>query len=106
MRFTSTWSPMRSVFSIELEGIANAWTTKVIMNNPVANTAASEARNSTGVSLGFFSTTFSALLFFLAIVIVATPRQSNRFREAAIVCPERHLRNDNSGPARPPTVLA
>jgi hypothetical protein len=39
-----------------------------MMNNPVANTAASEARNSTGVSFGLFSTTFSALLFFFATV--------------------------------------
>src|SRR5579864_1138472 len=46
---------MSSVFSIELEGISNACTTKVMMNKPVTSTAASEARNSTVVSFGFSS---------------------------------------------------
>jgi hypothetical protein len=54
-RFTKTWSPISSVSSIELEGISNACTTNVMMNNPVTSTAASEERNSTAVSLGFSS---------------------------------------------------
>ena len=32
MRFTKTWSPMSSVFSMELEGISKACTTNVMMN--------------------------------------------------------------------------
>src|SRR5436305_3165730 len=56
MRLTKTWSPMSSVFSIELEGISKACTTNVMMNRPVTSTAASEARNSTVVSRGFSST--------------------------------------------------
>ena len=46
---------MSSVFSIELDGISNACTTNVMMNNPVTNTAASDERNSTVDSLGFSS---------------------------------------------------
>ena len=34
MRFTKTWSPISSVFSIELDGISNACTTNVMMNKP------------------------------------------------------------------------
>jgi hypothetical protein len=53
------------VFSIELEGISNACTTKVMMNNPVTSTAASDDRNSTVVSRGFSSTSiFSLAIFF------------------------------------------
>src|SRR5579864_1797687 len=58
MRFTKTWSPISNVFSIELDGISNACTTKVMMNSPVTNTAASDDRNSTVVSFGFSSTLF------------------------------------------------
>src|SRR3954471_6204285 len=64
-RFTNTWSPISSVFSIELEGISNACTMKVMMNNPVTNTPAREARNSTVVSRGFSSCFFSS--FFLSV---------------------------------------
>src|SRR5215467_6305934 len=46
---------MSSVFSMELEGISKACTTKVMMNSPVTRTAASEARNSTVVSFCFSS---------------------------------------------------
>src|ERR1039457_6454187 len=60
MRFTKTWSPISSVFSIELDGISNACTTNVMMNNPVPNTAASDERNSTVDSLGFSSATLSS----------------------------------------------
>ena len=42
--------------------------TKVMMNNPVTNTAASEAKNSTVVSFCFSSATFS--ISFFANVIV------------------------------------
>ena len=59
MRFTKTWSPISRVFSIELDGISNACTTNVMMNNPVTSTAASDARNSTVVSLGFSSASLS-----------------------------------------------
>src|SRR5437870_3572260 len=54
-RFTNTWSPIRSVFSIEAEGISNACRTKVIIKSPVTKTPASDARNSTVVSRGFSS---------------------------------------------------
>src|SRR5437868_5534170 len=50
---------MRRVFSIELEGISNACSTNVMMNKPVTSTPAREARNSTVVSRGFSSTSFS-----------------------------------------------
>src|SRR3984885_14371419 len=69
MRFTKTWSPISRVFSIELEGISNACTTKVMMNNPFIRTAASDDRNSTVVSRGFSSSSFFALLSFFATVI-------------------------------------
>src|SRR5271166_3659877 len=70
MRFTKTWSPISSVFSIELEGISNACTTKVMMNSPVTSTAARDARNSTVVSFGFSSaTTLSSTFSFLATFI-------------------------------------
>src|SRR5262249_22267302 len=62
-RFTKTWSPIRSVSSIELEGISKACRTNVMMNRPVTSTAASEARNSTVVSRGFSG---CAVLSFLA----------------------------------------
>src|SRR6202049_776714 len=66
MRFTKTWSPISSVFSMELDGISNACTTNVMMNSPVTNTAASDERNSTVDSLGFSSATLSsnAISFF------------------------------------------
>src|SRR5579862_2440 len=38
---------------MELDGISNACTMKVMMNRPVTSTAASDARNSTVVSRGF-----------------------------------------------------
>src|SRR5271166_3829409 len=73
-RFTKTWSPISSVFSIELEGISNACTTNVMMNRPVTSTAASEERNSTVVSFGFsFSTLFSGLSSFFATLNVPVP---------------------------------
>src|SRR5581483_8156306 len=53
MRSTKTWSPISSVFSIELEGISNAWMLKVIMKSPVTSTTAMEERNSMGVSFFF-----------------------------------------------------
>src|SRR5947209_3543720 len=61
---------MSRVFSIELDGISNACTTKVMMNKPVTNTAARDARNSTVVSFGFSSTAFlsTTSLFFATIV--------------------------------------
>ena len=74
MRFTNTWSPISSVFSIELDGISNACTTNVMMNSPVTSTAASDDRNSTVVSLGFSSaaalSTASSSFFFATIVFV------------------------------------
>src|SRR5580704_2630891 len=60
-RLTNTWSPINSVFSIELEGISKACTIKVIMNRPVTSTAARDARNSTVVSRGFSTCVFSFL---------------------------------------------
>src|SRR5579863_161607 len=57
---------MSSVFSIELDGISNACITKVMIKSPVTSTAASEARNSTGVSCGFCSSAFSVLSSFFA----------------------------------------
>src|ERR1022692_2799360 len=60
-RFTNTWSPISSVFSIELEGISKACTMNVIMNRPVTSTAARDARNSTVVSRGFSTCVFSFL---------------------------------------------
>src|ERR1700692_888507 len=60
MRFTKTWSPISSVFSMELDGISNACTTNVMMNSPVTNTAASDERNSTVDSLGFSSARLSS----------------------------------------------
>src|SRR5580704_1523983 len=67
-RFTKTWSPISSVFSIELEGISKACRTNVMMNSPVTRTAASEVRNSTVVSRGFSSclSSFLANRSFLA----------------------------------------
>ena len=53
MRSTRTWSPIRRVFSIELEGMTKACSVKVMMNNPVTRTAAIEATNSGVVSSGF-----------------------------------------------------
>src|ERR1700687_3111249 len=50
---------MSSVFSMELDGISKACSTKVMMNRPVTSTAANEARNSTVVSRGFSSLTLS-----------------------------------------------
>src|SRR5215472_12709605 len=50
---------MSSVFSMEDDGISNACTMKVIMNNPVTSTPASDARNSTVVSRGFSLCCFS-----------------------------------------------
>ena len=61
MRFTKTWSPISSVFSIELDGISNACTTKVMMNSPVTSTAASEERNST---VDFLRLLFRYVLFY------------------------------------------
>ena len=52
MRSTNTWSPMSRVFSIELDGMVNACSAKVMMNNPVTRTMAMEAINSAIVSLG------------------------------------------------------
>src|ERR1700722_15604703 len=70
MRFTNTWSPISSVFSIELEGISKACITKVMMNSPVTSTAASEDRNSTVVSFGFSSVTLLSLFSVFANLIV------------------------------------
>src|SRR5208337_3837851 len=53
MRSTNTWSPISRVFSIELDGISNAWSTKVMTNRPVTTTMAMEAMNSGVVSFGF-----------------------------------------------------
>src|SRR5579871_6178351 len=69
MRFTNTWSPISSVFSIELDGISNACTTKVMMKSPVTRTAASEARNSTVVSLCFSSGALLASSSFFGNVV-------------------------------------
>src|SRR6202041_1255815 len=69
MRFTKTWSPISRVFSIELEGISNACTTKGMMNNPVTRPAASDDRNSTLLSRGFSSRSLFAFLSFFATVI-------------------------------------
>src|SRR5690242_18704900 len=63
-RLTKTWSPIRSVFSMDDEGISNAWKMNVIMKRPVTSTPASEARNSTVVSRGFSSSTLSLSFFF------------------------------------------
>src|SRR5436305_9479945 len=62
MRLTKTWSPMSSVFSIELEGISKACTTNVMMNRPVTRTAQSEARYSAVVSFGLSSADFFSKL--------------------------------------------
>src|SRR4029077_10368458 len=70
-RFTKTWSPTSSVFSIELDGIANAWTTKVMMNKPVTNTPADEERNSTRVSFGF---SFATFCVFLSLFVMGRSR--------------------------------
>src|ERR1700693_2882650 len=81
MRFTNTWSPISSVFSIELEGISNACTTNVMINNPVTSTAASEARNSTVVSLGFSSTSLTSFSLFLSLLsFLATVFNPSRFQ--------------------------
>jgi len=61
---------MSRVFSIELEGISNAWTTNVMMNRPVTSTDAKDARNSTVVSRGFSSFFVS----FLAKVLLSRQR--------------------------------
>ncbi len=53
MRSTKTWSPISSVFSIELDGMVNACSVKVMMKSPVTSTTAMEAMNSGVVSLGF-----------------------------------------------------
>src|SRR5271167_977857 len=53
MRSTKTWSPINSVFSIELDGISNACSAKVMMNSPVTITMAMEAMNSGVVSFDF-----------------------------------------------------
>src|SRR5690242_7781675 len=63
-RLTKTWSPIRSVFSMDDEGISNAWKMNVIMKRPVTSTPASEARNSTVVSRGFSSSSLSFSFFF------------------------------------------
>src|SRR5208283_892930 len=47
------WSPINSVFSIELDGISNACSAKVMMNSPVTITMAMEAMNSGVVSFDF-----------------------------------------------------
>src|SRR5664279_1017684 len=53
MRSTKTWSPISSVFSMELDGMTKACRVKVMMKSPVTSTAAIEAMNSGVVSLGF-----------------------------------------------------
>src|SRR5574341_1281772 len=76
MRSTKTWSPMSSVFSMELEGISKAWRLKVMMNRPVTSTTAMEARNSMGVSLFFSScpSGFSVFSFLLTVNLPAGDR--------------------------------
>src|SRR5258707_2244638 len=107
MRFTKTWSPISRVFSIELEGISNACTTKVMMNNPVNSTAASDARNSTVVSRGFSSTSsftwlsLTWLSFFatlsnpslFSIYLAAQRVQSTLIHHAQSAVPTRDLKN-------------
>src|SRR5438270_4739780 len=46
MRSTNTWSPMSSVFSIELDGISNACKLNVMIKSPTTSTDAIEAMNS------------------------------------------------------------
>ena len=74
MRSTKTWSPISSVFSIELEGMVKACSVKVMMNSPVTSTMAMEAINSAVVSLGFSG--FCRLCAGLGAV--------SRFRRAAV----------------------
>src|ERR1700761_6409383 len=50
MRSTRTWSPMRSVLTIEAEGISKFWKMKVMTKRPMARTVQMEARDSSGVS--------------------------------------------------------
>src|SRR5271165_3671856 len=60
IRSTKTWSPISSVFSMELDGISKACSAKVMMNRPVTITMAIEAINSGVVSLGLVGFSGSA----------------------------------------------
>src|ERR1700675_2648824 len=70
IRLTKTWSPTSRVFSIELEGIANACTMKVMMKRPVASTPAREARNSTLLSFGLASFLASPFLLRRFVILL------------------------------------
>src|SRR5271165_4068266 len=60
IRSTKTWSPISSVFSMELDGISKACSANVMMNRPVTITMAMEAINSGVVSLGLLGFSASA----------------------------------------------
>ena len=68
MRFTKTWSPISSVFSIELDGISNACTTNVMMNKPGHQHRGQRRKKLDRVSFGFSSARpfFLLLVFFFA----------------------------------------
>src|SRR5579864_5540197 len=87
MRLTNTWSPISSVFSIEAEGISNACRIKVIMKRPVTSTPASEARNSTVVSLGFSACNLS---FFATRLLVQRFRNSSDQPQRAVPACDLH----------------
>src|SRR5262249_45082727 len=60
-RSTKTWSPTRSVCTMDSDGISNACTIKVMMNKPDTRTAAIPAMDSERLSF-FFSGFLSLLL--------------------------------------------
>src|SRR5882724_6177718 len=76
---------------MELEGISNACKTNVMMNRPVTSTPASEARNSTVVSLGFSFTT-SSVSFFATFAI--------RFKDLLLIVSSSTHQPERASPSR------
>jgi hypothetical protein len=54
MRSTRTWSPIRSVLTMDAEGISKFWKMKVMTKRPTARTEQMEASDSRGVSVSAF----------------------------------------------------
>src|SRR5262249_62288475 len=76
---------------MDAEGISNACRTNVMMNRPVTNTPASEARNSTVVSRGFSSLSLSLSLS-LSFFAKRLPRlHSALIYQAERAVPARYL---------------
>ncbi len=76
---------MSNVSTIDAEGISNAWNTNVMMKRPVTSTPASEARNSTVVSRGFSSGSFSCS-FLANRPLSGNYRTTRRVRFQRVIC--------------------